>query len=61
MAKATGIDLDVPFGKLSKKQQRQVLYGIDAKKIRVSWGEAGSDSHGTWRMKYGGVIPIDPL
>ena len=58
MAKATGIDLDVPFAKLTKKQQKQVLYGIDAKKkIRVSWGEAGSDSHGTWRMNYGGVIP----
>jgi excinuclease ABC subunit A len=57
MAKATGVDLDVPFGKLSKKLKAQVLYGLGGKKIRVTWGEEGTDSHGAWGVKFQGVIP----
>src|SRR5690606_4364952 len=33
LARETGVDLDVPFGKLSKKQREQVLYGVEGKKI----------------------------
>ncbi|HVU00198.1 MAG TPA: excinuclease ABC subunit UvrA [Polyangiaceae bacterium] len=57
MSKATGVNLDVPFGKLSKKQKEQVLYGLEGKKIRVTWGEEGTETHGTWGVKFHGVIP----
>lgn len=57
MSKATGVNLDVPFGKLSKKQRDQVLYGIEGKKIRVTWGEEGTETHGAWGVKFHGVIP----
>ncbi len=57
MAEATGVDLDAPFGKLSKKLREQVLYGVEGKKIRVTWGEEGTDSHGTWGLRFRGVIP----
>ena len=57
MADATGVDLDVPFGKLGKKLQETVLYGMEGKKIRVSWGQEGSDSHGSWGISFHGVIP----
>jgi excinuclease ABC subunit A len=57
IAKATGVDLDAPFGKLSKKLRDQVLYGLGGKKIRVTWGEEGTDSHGAWGVRFQGVIP----
>jgi excinuclease ABC subunit A len=57
LAKATGVDLDVPFAKLGKKLRDQVLYGVEGKKIQVTWGQEGSESHGSWGMRYRGVIP----
>jgi excinuclease ABC subunit A len=57
LARATGVDLDVPFSKLGKKQRDQVLYGVDGKKIQVTWGKKGSENHGSWGMRYRGVIP----
>jgi excinuclease ABC subunit A len=57
LARATGVDLDVPFAKLGKKQRDQVLYGVEGKKIQVTWGKEGSDNHGSWGMRYRGVIP----
>jgi excinuclease ABC subunit A len=57
VAKATGVDLDVPFGKIPKKLRDQVLYGIEGKKIQMTWGQAGSDNHGSWGVRFRGVIP----
>src|SRR5690606_33533556 len=57
LARETGVDLDVPFGKLSKKQREQVLYGVEGKKIRVTWGQEGSENHGSWGVRFQGVIP----
>jgi excinuclease ABC subunit A len=57
LARATGVNLDLPFSKLGKKQRDQVLYGVEGKKIQVTWGNEGSDSHGSWGMRYRGVIP----
>ena len=57
MAKATGVDLDVPFGKLSKKLRDKVLYGLDGKKIKITWGKEGTENHGSWGMRFHGVIP----
>ena len=57
LSKATGVELDVPFGKLPKKQRDQVLFGLDGKKIRIEWGQQGSESHGSWGVRFHGVIP----
>jgi excinuclease ABC subunit A len=57
VAKACDVDLDMPWRKLGKKKQEMVLYGLSGKKIAVSWGKEGSETHGTWGMKYEGVIP----
>jgi excinuclease ABC subunit A len=57
VAQATGADLDTPFGKLSKEKRELILYGMEGKKISVKWGKEGSESHGTFGMKFEGVIP----
>jgi excinuclease ABC subunit A len=57
VAKACKVDLDVPWGRLPKKKQDAVLHGLDGKRIAVSWGKEGSESHGTWGMRFEGVIP----
>jgi excinuclease ABC subunit A len=57
LSKATGVDLDVPFSKLPKKQRDQVLYGLEGKKIRITWGKEGTENHGSWGVRFSGVIP----
>jgi excinuclease ABC subunit A len=57
LSEATGVNLDVPFGDLPKKQRDQVLYGLEGKKIRVQWGTEGSENHGSWGVRFAGVIP----
>jgi excinuclease ABC subunit A len=57
VAKAFKVDLDVPWSRLGKKKQDQVLFGDAGRKITVSWGSEGSNSQGTWGMKFDGVIP----
>ncbi len=57
MSKATGVDLDVPWKKLPAKQRQQVLYGLEGGKVRVQWGKEGSENHGSWAIRFHGVIP----
>jgi excinuclease ABC subunit A len=57
MSQACEVDLEVPWGKLPKKQQQQVLHGLGGKRIRVSWGTEGTETHGSWGMRFEGVIP----
>ncbi len=57
VSKATGVDLDKAWKKLPEKQRAQVLYGLEGKRVAVEWGSDTSESHGTWGMKFEGVIP----
>ena len=57
VAKACQVDLDTPWSKLGKKKQSMVLYGLGGRKIAVTWGKEGTESHGTWGMRYQGLIP----
>ncbi len=57
MAKATGVDLDRPWKRLTKRQREQVLYGLGDERIRVTWGKKGSASHGTFGVRFRGVLP----
>ncbi|MFT3921640.1 MAG: excinuclease ABC subunit UvrA [Myxococcales bacterium] len=56
MAKACDVNLDTPFEKLPKKKRDQVLYGLGDKKIKVTWGQEGSETQGSWGMKFEGVL-----
>ncbi len=57
VAKACKVDLDTPWKKLGRAKQELVLFGLEGQKIAVSWGKEGSESHGTFGMKFEGVIP----
>ena len=57
MSKACKVNLDIPWKKLSKTKQKQVLYGLDGKRVRVTWGKEGTGSHGSWEIRFEGVIP----
>jgi excinuclease ABC subunit A len=59
VAKAFGVDLDVPWNDLPKAKQRLVLYGAGkgSAKIPITWGSKTSASKGTWAMTYEGVVP----
>ncbi len=56
LCKAIDIDLDTPFSKLTKKQQRILLYGSGGEKYHVHYeSKAGSVYQG--KMQWEGVIP----
>jgi len=57
LSKACDVDLDTPWKDIGKRKQAQVLFGLGGKRIKVSWGSASGESHGTWGMKFEGVIP----
>ncbi|MEM9460834.1 MAG: excinuclease ABC subunit UvrA [Myxococcota bacterium] len=57
MSAACEVDLDVPWSSLPKRKQKQVLYGLGGKRIRVQWGDEDTDNHGSWGMRFEGVIP----
>jgi excinuclease ABC subunit A len=57
VSRACDVDLDVPFDKLPKKKREVVLYGLEGKKIRMEWGKEGTESHGSWNVRFEGVIP----
>jgi excinuclease ABC subunit A len=57
MSRAFKIDLDVPWSKLPESKRNLVLYGKSGQRIGVKWGKEGTLNHGTWAMKYAGVIP----
>ncbi|WP_394826608.1 excinuclease ABC subunit UvrA [Pendulispora albinea] len=57
VAKAFGVNLDIPWKKIPKAKQHAILYGGGEERIAIRWGKEGSTSHGTWAMKYEGVVP----
>ncbi len=56
LAETCDVDLDVPWKKLSKAKKTKVLFGAGNRRLKVSWGSEESDSHGTWGMRFEGVI-----
>ncbi len=57
VAKACGVNIDTPWRKLGAKKQQMVLFGLSGQRIAVQWGKEGTESHGTFGMKFEGVIP----
>ena len=56
-ARACKVSLDTPWKDLPKEKQKRLLYGLEGEKLRVSWGREGAESHGTFGVKFEGVIP----
>ncbi len=56
-ARTCKVSLDTPWKDLPKEKQKRLLYGLAGEKLKVSWGKEGSDSHGTFGVKFEGVIP----
>ncbi len=51
LAKAFDIDLDKPWGKLSKREQDVVMYGSSGREFTMSWPGGGR-----WRMEWEGLV-----
>jgi excinuclease ABC subunit A len=60
ISKACKVDLDTPWQKLPKTQQKQILFGLGDKKVQVQWGnpEKENASHGSWGMRFEGIVPM---
>jgi excinuclease ABC subunit A len=60
IAKACKVDLDAPWKKLPAEQRKQILHGLGDKRVQVTWGNAEdeSKSHGSWGVRFEGVVPM---
>jgi excinuclease ABC subunit A len=56
-AKACKVSLDVPWQKLPKEGQKRILYGLGGEKLRVAWSSSNSENHGTFGVRFEGVVP----
>ncbi len=57
MSESCDVDLDVPFRKLPKKKRDLVLYGVN-KRIDVAWKSRRTGSHGSFAVKFEGVLNL---
>ncbi len=49
-----GIDFDIPWKKLPKRERDLILYGDSTKTLKVTW--EGDRSSGTWEQAYEGLV-----
>ncbi|HEY8074124.1 MAG TPA: excinuclease ABC subunit UvrA, partial [Labilithrix sp.] len=55
--RACKVKLDTPWKDIPKDRRKLLLHGVRGEKLKVSWGKEGSDSHGTFGVKFEGVVP----
>jgi len=51
LSRAFKIDLDVPYEKLSKREQDVIMHGSNGREFTLRWGNGG-----TWRMEWEGLL-----
>jgi excinuclease ABC subunit A len=51
LSKAFKIDLDVPYGKLSKREKDILMHGSGGKEFTLKWGDGGR-----WKMEWEGLV-----
>ncbi len=56
-AKSCKVSIDTPWKDIPKDRRRKLLFGIHGEKLSVRWGKEGTDSHGTFGVRFEGVIP----
>jgi len=58
ISRACKVDLDTPWQKLPKAQQKQILFGLGDKRVQVKWGGEDSENQGSWDMRFEGLVPM---
>jgi len=59
ISRACKVDLDMPWQKLPKAQQKQILFGLGDKRVQVKWGGGeDGDNQGSWDMRFEGLVPM---
>ena len=56
-AKACGVRLDTAWKDIPKDKQKKLLFGLGGEKLDVAWQSGSGASHGTFAVKFSGVIP----
>ncbi|MFQ5789997.1 MAG: excinuclease ABC subunit UvrA [Acidobacteriota bacterium] len=55
LARHYDIDLDVPWARLGRKKRDIILFGSGGERISVRW--KGNSGHGSFRMRFEGLVP----
>ena len=55
-AKACKVNLDTPWKDIPKDRRKKLLFGIQGNKLSVSWGKEGTGNHGTFGVRFEGVV-----
>src|SRR5262249_31393975 len=55
--KACKVGLDVPWKEIPKDRQKKLLFGMQGERIKVAWSSDRTSSHGTFGVRFEGVVP----
>jgi excinuclease ABC subunit A len=56
-AKACKVRLSTPWKDIPRDRQRKLLYGLGGERLDVAWSSERTNSHGTFGVRFQGVIP----
>ncbi|HVJ90908.1 MAG TPA: excinuclease ABC subunit UvrA, partial [Labilithrix sp.] len=56
-AKACSVSLDTPWKQIPKERQKKLLFGLQGERLNVAWSNDRTKSHGTFAVRFEGVIP----
>jgi excinuclease ABC subunit A len=56
-AKACNVKLDVPWKDIPRERQKKLLFGLQGERVNVAWSSDRTNSHGTFDVRFEGVIP----
>ncbi|MDF2692015.1 MAG: Excinuclease subunit [Labilithrix sp.] len=56
-AKACKVNLDTAWKDIPKDRQKKLLFGIGGERLDVAWSSDRTKSHGTFAVRFEGVIP----
>jgi excinuclease ABC subunit A len=55
--KACKVRMETPWKDIPKDRQKRLLYGIQGERLNVAWSSDRTNSHGTFGVRFEGVIP----
>ncbi|HVH41784.1 MAG TPA: excinuclease ABC subunit UvrA, partial [Labilithrix sp.] len=56
-AKACKVTLDTKWKDIPKDRQKRLLFGLQGERLNVAWSSDRTNSHGTFGVRFEGVIP----
>ena len=51
------VNLDTAWNAIPKDKQKKLLFGIQGERLNVAWSSDKTNSHGTFGVRFQGVIP----